>query len=205
MMINDQTLANELLAARHASGADRYDEVWEGIYMMTPMADNDHQRLVTELAIAFGSVIDWKQLGRTLAGANVSGHRENWTHDYRVPDLLVFLNDTAAVDCGTHWCGGPDFAVEIVSPGDRTLDKLDFYTSVATRELLVIDRNPWQLTLYRTRTGEKLSPVALSSPTVSSTVISEVIPIRLKVEPQQSAIQLAGADGKLIRNIPINN
>ena len=54
MMINDQTLANELLAARHASGADRYDEVWEGIYMMAPMADNDHQRLVTELAIAFG-------------------------------------------------------------------------------------------------------------------------------------------------------
>ena len=49
----------------------------------------------------------------------------------------------------THWLGGPDFAVEILSPGDPAREKLDFYAKVNVRELLIIDRSPWQLDLYR--------------------------------------------------------
>lgn len=203
VMINDNTIASQIVALRRATGADRFDEVWEGVYMMAPMPNNEHQMLSTELSIALGLIIDWRGLGHTLAGANVSDRRENWTHNYRVPDVLVFLNNTAAEDCDTHWSGGPDFAVEIVSPGDRTLDKLDFYAQVRTRELLIIDRDPWQLTLYRSTHGERLTPVAVSSFAQHATISSEVLPIRLSIDPSSSAIQLTDEGGTLIRSIPI--
>lgn len=227
LMINDRRMADDLIAARRASGADRYDEVWEGVYMMSPMANNEHQALATALVIALGTVIDWKGLGRTLAGANVSDRQENWTHNYRVPDVLVFLNDSSAVDCGTHWFGGPDFVVEIVSPGDRTLEKLDFYAAVGTRELLVVDRDPWQLTLYRaTETPlprgagqevasgaavrpnvpfreRRLIPSAVSSFTQFSPIVSSTLPVQLSLDAEASCIRIEHQQGDLIQAIPI--
>jgi hypothetical protein len=47
--------------------------------------------------------------------------------------------------------GGPDFAVEILTPGDRTPYKLPFYAAVNVLELLVIARDRWSLELYRPR------------------------------------------------------
>jgi Uma2 family endonuclease len=203
VLINDEKIASELLAHRRAIGADRFDEVWEGTYMMVPAPNNEHQELASELTAILRTVVDWKQLGRTLAGANVSDRREKWRDNYRVPDILVFLNDTSAVDCETHWYGGPDFAIEIVSAGDRTLDKLDFFAAVGTRELLVIDRQPWQLTLYRATPAGKLSPVAVSSFTQEATITSAVIPIQFRLARDSTAIELALPDGQLIRSIPI--
>lgn len=203
VMINDEAFASELIAQRQAAGIDRYDEVWEGVYMMSPIANNEHQSLATELSIAIGTVIDWKQLGSTLAGANVSDRREDWAKNYRIPDVLVFLNETAAQDCGTHWLGGPDFAVEIVSSGDRTLEKLDFYAAVGTRELLVIDRDPWQLTLYRLSNDRKLVPVAVCSNSQRVTITSEVLPVCLQLQFDPPCIRLTHADQSPIRDIPI--
>ena len=37
IMLTDPRLEQRLKLEREESGADRYDEVWEGIYMMTPM------------------------------------------------------------------------------------------------------------------------------------------------------------------------
>ena len=202
ILINDELFAIEVLQSRRARGADRYDEVWDGVYVMSPMANNEHQSLTTELAAAISTIIDWQSRGRTLAGANVSDSRDNWNHNYRIPDVLVFLNDSAAIDCGTHWFGGPDFAIEIVSPGDRTLEKLDFYAKIGTRELLVIDRHPWQLTLYRL-TNSRLAPVAISDPQHSATIISAVIPLRLDLDAKANCIRLTNSDSSPIRDIPI--
>jgi Uma2 family endonuclease len=64
-----------------------------------------------------------------------------------LPDVVVALAGGQAKDCGTHWCSGPDFVVEIRSPSEDPRDKLDFYAAVGTREVLVIDRDPWALEL----------------------------------------------------------
>ena len=203
VLINDEAFASELISQRKAAGIDRYDEVWEGIYIMSPIANNEHQSLATELSGSLVTVIDWKGLGRTLAGANVSDRIEDWTTNYRIPDVLVFLNETFAQDCGTHWFGGPDFAVEIVSPGDRTLEKLGFYASVGTHELLVIDRNPWQMTLYRLNNSKKLLPVAISSVSQTATIRSDVLPICLLFQLEPPCIRLTHTDERPIRDIPI--
>ena len=35
------------------------DEMWEGVLVMPPLANNEHQRIVSKLTSAFSSVIDW--------------------------------------------------------------------------------------------------------------------------------------------------
>ena len=109
----------------------------------------------------------------------------------------------SAEDCGTHWLGGPDLAIEIVSPGDRTLEKLDFYAKVSTRELLVVDRDPWQLTLYRLNDEKMLVPTAVSSFSQEATVQSEVVPLEFRVVDGDSCIRVMRPDGQTVRDIAI--
>ena len=54
---------------------------------------------------------------------------------------------------GTFWYGGPDFAVEVISPFDRSRKKFEFYARVGVRELLLVNRKPWSLELYRLDRG----------------------------------------------------
>ena len=151
-VILDEELAERLKADRAKRGGDRYDEVWEGTYMMAAMPDNEHQRLVNQLAAILEDVIGDQGRGEVFPGCNVSD-REDWAHNFRVPDVAVFLNGTSAIDRDTVWLGGPDFAIEITSRGDKSRDKFDFYASVKTREVMIIDRDPWQLELFRLENG----------------------------------------------------
>lgn len=52
LVVNDLSLVERLKTERRQTGADRFDEVWEGVYMMAPLANNEHQELVLELAMA---------------------------------------------------------------------------------------------------------------------------------------------------------
>lgn len=203
VMVNDPDFASELIADRQARQIDRYDEVWEGVYMMSPLANNEHQSLATELSIAIGSVVDWQDLGRTLAGANVSDRADDWTKNYRIPDVLVFQPDTAAEDRGSHWFGGPELAIEIVSPGDKTLEKLDFYAKVGTRELLVIDRDPWRLTLYRISPDRKLTPEVVCTLDQHVPIAFQEFSITLSLEKSTTSLNVSRSGGELIRAIPL--
>ncbi len=140
--ISDPELEKKLRAAREAMGSDRYDEVWEGVYMMAPMPDDEHQELVALLTSILVEVVRWPGLGEVRPGVNVSNQREDWKQDYRAPHVAVFLKEGHAENLGTHWFGGPDLAIEIVSPDDRSREKIDFYSGIGVRELLVIDRQP---------------------------------------------------------------
>ena len=99
--------------------------------------------------------------------------------------------------------GGPDLAIEIVSEGDRTLEKLEFYANVGTKELLVIDRDPWQLTLYRRTIAETMTPVAVSSFTQDVTIESDAVPLQFKLAEQPACLRVQEASGELIRSIAI--
>ncbi len=180
MFVLDVDLQERLKAQRRAAGADRLDEVWEGNYMMMPLANNEHQILATLLASVFVEVIDWPRGGVVCVGANVSDRVKHWEYNYRCPDVAVFLKGTQARDCGTHWFGGPDFAVEIISPEDRTYDKLDFYAKVGVRELLIIDRYPWKMGLYRLIKGE-LQFIGSSRPRAGKALSSKVLPLTFRL------------------------
>ncbi len=202
LLIRDPVLEYELIEKRKAIGADRYDEVWDGVYVMSPLANNEHQDFVTELAAVFRIAVDWKGLGKTLAGANVSDRRDGWKQNYRVPDVLVFLSDCQAIDCGTHWFGGPDLAIEVVSEGDQSLEKLDFYAKVNTGMVLVIDPNPMQLTLYRKNESGMLQPQAISNRENPSMMSLGSIPVSIGlVAGTGDTIRMRSDDGALEREI----
>ena len=154
VILTDPWLEERLRKERRATGADRYDEVWEGVYMMAPMPGDEHQELVFGFNLALGIAIAMKGLGRVRPGVNVSGRSDDWESDYRCPDVAVFLNDGKADNLGTHWRGPADFLVEIISPGDRTREKLPFYSKLGVIELLIVDRDPWCLELYCQDDGE---------------------------------------------------
>lgn len=42
-LVADPQISEKLIAERKALGLDRFDEVWEGVYVMPPMANNEHQ------------------------------------------------------------------------------------------------------------------------------------------------------------------
>lgn len=198
MVVLDASVEERLKAEREASGADRYDEVWEGVYVMAPLADNEHQDLQFELAAAIKYALESPTLARIHTGANVSDREANWKSNYRIPDVVVVLPNGAARDCGTHWCGGPDFCVEIASPSDRSRDKLDFYAQIGVRELLLIDRDPWALELYRL-SGRRLELVGRSDVGKPDALISTVLPVsfRLAAGTNRPAIEVAHRDGVL--------
>jgi Uma2 family endonuclease len=201
ILIYDRDLADQLLKQRQMAGGDRFDEVWNGVYVMSPIANNEHQNLGSEIVAVCRTLIDWQGYGKTFAGANITDRPDDWQENYRVPDILIFSHDTAAIDRQTHWFGGPELAIEIVSEGDRTYEKLDFYASVGTRELLIIDRQPWQLSLYGMQdnqlVAESISTLAHPIP-----IASKWFPIRfqLQSDPRQLII---GNQTQSIRTITI--
>jgi Uma2 family endonuclease len=182
LLVTDPSLEERLIAERQASGGDRFDEVWEGTYVMAPLPNDEHQEIQTSLATIFKIVVDWPGAGLVRAGVNVSDRDEGWEHNYRCPDVVVFMKGTSARNCDIHWVGGPDFAVEVRSPGDRTRDKLPFYASVNVRELLIVERRPWSVELYRLTSGA-LAPVGLSTADAAVTLNSEVLPLSFRLIP----------------------
>ena len=152
-LITDRHLERSLIRRRRERGADRFDEVWEGVYVMNAYPNIEHQGLVGRLTSILLFLIDDQKLGMVLPGCNVSDRPQRWKENYRCPDVVVFLKGTQAVNKKTHWFGGPDLAIEIISPHDRSREKLDFYAQAGTRELLLLDRDPWSLELYRFENG----------------------------------------------------
>jgi Uma2 family endonuclease len=194
MKILDADFCQQLIKDRQAKGIDRYDEVWEGVYVMPPMASNWHQDLVGLLTAIFRSVLPSEV--RVQPGANVSDRREGWEKNYRCPDVVVVLPGSRAVDCGTHWFGGPDFLVEVRSPGDDSEAKLPFYAAVGVRELLIMQRDERTLRLFR-HDGSALQPVGISEAKGKDWLPSTVIPFRFhyKSTKEGARTELERTDG----------
>jgi Uma2 family endonuclease len=96
--------------------------------------------------------------------------------------VAVFLASTQAENRGSHWYGGPDFAVEVVSPGDRVLEKLSFYAAVGTSELLVIDRDPWRLERFGLEAG-KMQSVGRWQPASPCDLTSQSLGLTFTLRP----------------------
>ena len=180
-----------LIRQRRHSGGDLWDEVWNGVYVMPPLADNEHQRLGLELAIDIRNVLGPDERIQLFAGCNISDQPKRWRRNYRCPDVAVFLPGNSAEDRGSHWFGGPDFAVEIISRFDRSREKFGFYAKVGVHELLLVDRRPWQLELHR-REGDRWELVGRTGLNDSLVLSSQVLPLtyRLISGPSRPRIEV---------------
>jgi Uma2 family endonuclease len=200
VLILDPIVSKRIRKQMEDSGEDRHNEVWEGEYVVPPLANNQHQHISYKWAKAIDLATGSRLEDTIFPGVNVSDRVEGWTENYRCPDVAVFLAGNPARDCGTHWCGGPDFLIEILSPGDRSRDKLPFYAAINVREVLILDRDPWRMELYRRQDGQ-LVEVGRTDPTSTVAIASEVLTLTFAFGPgtDRPAIIVAHPDGRTWR------
>ena len=195
LLLNKMNLANRVQAEREMTDGAQHDEVWDEEYVMSPLPNNEHLTISAELWLVFRTILGSAETGIAYNGLNVSDCEAGWERNYREPDVAVILEPARAKDCGTHWCGGPDLVVEILSPNDRAREKLGFYAALGVRETLIIDRHPWALELYRLDEGE-LKLVGFSTPAQSDVLTSSVLPVtfRMVAASKRPAVEIANCD-----------
>jgi hypothetical protein len=132
-----------LIKSRRATGADLYDEVWEGDYHMAPAAASPHGDLDGQIARIFGPLAI--AIGMIESGPFNLG---DGPHNFRVPDRGIRHRSTAV------WVTTAALVVEIVSPDDEAWEKLAFYASHDVDEIVVVDPRTRTLTWLRLDAGE---------------------------------------------------
>jgi Uma2 family endonuclease len=127
-----------LIARRRALGQDRYDEVWDGEYHMSPAAHLWHGIVINEL----GAVL--RQLAAPLGlVVGVEFNLGYDDHNFRVPDLGVHRSPRDEV-----WVPTAAMVVEVVSPDDESWLKFDHYAAHGVDEVLIADPQDRTLHLF---------------------------------------------------------
>jgi len=175
-------IPQHILHERARTGANIWDEMWEGVLHMPPMPNREHQDLTLSLAIWLRVYWAAPQGNRVHTQINLASPG-GWPHDYRIPDLLLLKSDTFDIDRNEFFEGPPSVVVEIRSPGDETFDKMSFYAKLGVPEVWIIERDTKVPDVYALADGEyhRLPPGE------DSWLESAVTDIRLRGE----------ADGKL--------
>jgi len=196
VLVNDPVLAAHLRAEREKSDGAQHDEVWDGVYIMSPLPGNEHQTISSRLWLVFHTIVEETGSGIAFNGLNVSDREEGWLENFREPDVGVFLAGNPAKDCGSHWCGGPDLVVEVLSPNDMAREKRPFYARIGVRELLIVDRDPWVLELYRLEEGD-LALAARSTAEEPEPLPSVILPLVFRLVPgtDRPKIEVRRTDG----------
>jgi len=181
VMVLNKELADEILEGRNGfDRPNRREEVWDGVTYIMPEADNEHDDIGGFFRWVFRSVFDPELGFRVHGSVNISDRSANWKKSYRVPDFSFFDVNCTAEDRKSHWFGGPDIVLEVVSPDDKSRDKLEFYAKVGSREVMMLDRDPWQLELYQLHRGE-LKLAGKIKPGDGKRLASSVVPFEYQL------------------------
>jgi Uma2 family endonuclease len=99
-------------------------EVMNGVLIMTPSPEADHQSAVLRLAHYLLETVEFTGLGRVLSAP----FEVRLTHDKVVqPDVLVVLNANLYKLFHTYLADGPDLVIEVASPSTALYDRLSKY------------------------------------------------------------------------------
>jgi len=119
-----------LLERRRQAGADRLDEVWQGVHHIVPGPSIEHADISQQLAVLLDGPARAAGLRPTMSEFNL-GESE---HDFRVPDGGLHRPGASGV-----WQATAAAVVEILSPGDESRQKLPFYADHYVDEVLLVD------------------------------------------------------------------
>jgi hypothetical protein len=127
LIVGEEPEIVEWLARRRARGQDRFDEVWEGVYHVSPNARSEHAQVAVQVMMTLGERA--RAAGLRSAGPfNLGTGPEN----YRVPDGGWFRSSPNAL-----YVSGAAAVLEVLSPDDETFAKFDFYADRGVEEILV--------------------------------------------------------------------
>ncbi len=121
----DQAMLDE----RRRLDQDRLDEVWRGEYHTNVAPGGRHGHLDDELAAVL------RPRAKAVGLRSVSTINIGTPEDFRVPDHSFLTADQELVT----WFPTAAIAIEIVSPGDESWRKFDFYAAHGVDEVVVAD------------------------------------------------------------------
>lgn len=180
----------EILRWRSRTGADRWDEMWEGVLHMPPAPNLDHQDLAAGLVSWLRSRWATAQGNRVHMEVNLASPG-GWPNDYRIPDLVLLTPDRFAIEREEYLEGAPTVVIEIRSPGDETIEKMPFYAELGAPEVWIIDRDTKAPELYLLREGQ----YRRQPPGADGWLRSPATGIRLRTEPaSRLSVQVADDD-----------
>jgi Uma2 family endonuclease len=142
-----------LLERRRSLGQDLLDEVWEGVYHMNPAPHRRHAHIAQQLAELLGTPARAAGLVPMIGIFNL-GEPE----DYRVPDGGLFRPGPDEVYVPTA-----ALVVEIISPDDKTWEKLGFYAAHGVDELLIVDPQARRVQWLGRQSDGRYGPVERSA------------------------------------------
>ena len=140
-------VSEAFLKQRKQIGADRNDEMWEGVLHMPPMPNRFHQDFNWALETYLRLVWMPTREARVHHEVNVCPVG-GWPNNYRVPDLVILLPERFGIDHNEYFEGAPNVVVEIRSPGDEAYEKLAYYADLGVPEVWIIDRDTCEPELH---------------------------------------------------------
>jgi hypothetical protein len=134
-----------VLAERRRLGADRRDEMWDGVHHLVPLPSGPQQGLSAEFLLAVGPVAKSRGLVPHFGTALFRA-----ADDYRVPDQL-YCRPEHLSERGAE---GAELVVELGPDTGAARRKLGFYAALSVHEVLVLRLDDRTATLFRAVDGE---------------------------------------------------
>lgn len=181
-----------ILEWRQQTGANRYDEIWEGVLHMPPVPNREHQDLEYCLENWLRDI--WaRPLGNKVYHQIHIASPGGWPDkNYRLPDLVLLTPDRFGIDRNEYFEGGPDVVVEIHSPNDESYEKLDFYAAVGVREVWIVDRDSRRPDLFVCGEGTHARQVPAADGWITSSATG--IELRHVAAERKLALRMAGQE-----------
>jgi Uma2 family endonuclease len=186
-----------ILQWRKKTGADSWDEMWEGVLHMAPVPNRTHQDLQ-------GAVYAWLRIHWALPRGfrvhppiNIASPG-GWPNDYRIPDVVLLTPDRFHIDHDEYFEGAPTAVVEIRSPGDESLEKLPFYAKLGVPEVWIVDRDSKTPQIYVLSAGAYEDQAA----DVDGWLKSAATGVWLRAEAGSRLSIRLGSDASTLRLLP---
>lgn len=129
-------------------------ELIDGKMYMMAAPTATHQRLISFLHLKIANYINEKK-GKCEVFLSPFSVYLNETNNYVEPDLIVVCDKDKVDEKGCH--GGPDLAIEIVSPSSKRMDyvmKLFKYRTYRVREYWIVDAQKERIQVYNLEQGD---------------------------------------------------
>ena len=133
----------------HALPDGERAELIDGQIYYLAVPTRTHQRILLSLSRKIADYIDSKNGNCEIYPAPFAVYLNEDDYNYLEPDISVICDPSKLDEKGCH--GAPDWIIEIVSPGSRSMDyykKLFKYSSAGVREYWIVDSEKNRITVY---------------------------------------------------------
>ena len=130
---------------------DRYEMIDGKIVMMSPRPATNHNRIIRNLSILFGTYLKGKRCEAFGDGVDVHLDKKNTL----IPDAMIICNRNIIKSDGIY--GAPDLVVEVLSPSTAARDKgvkKDLYEKFGVKEYWIISQSDKSVDVYILENGK---------------------------------------------------